>query len=54
MKQLIISAMIAFIPLLGFAGGHSGFGGTGTGITIDNEVMEGKSGVLVENTTSDV
>ena len=54
MKQLIISAMIAFIPLLGFAGGHSGFGGTGTGITIDNEVMEGKSGVLVKNTTSDV
>lgn len=54
MKRLILSAIIAIMPVYSFAGGHSGFGGTGTGITIDNEVLEGKSGVLVKNTTSDV
>ena len=35
------------MPTLVLAGGHSSLGGTGTGITVDNEVMEGKTGVLV-------
>ena len=54
MKCFILSALITITPLLGFAGGHSGFGGTGTGITTESEVIEGKSGTLVKNTTSDI
>ena len=54
MRFLILSAILAISSGLALAGGHSGFGGMGTGITVDNQVMEGKSGVLVKNTTSDV
>ena len=54
MKQFVLSAILLIIPSLSLAGGHSGFGGIGTGITINSEVMEGKSGTLVKNTTDDV
>jgi len=54
MKKMLTGSILALMPTLALAGGHSGLGGTGTGITVDNEVMEGKTGVLVKNTTSDV
>ena len=55
MKLLILSALISIIPVLGFADGHPELsGGMGTGISIDNQVMGGKSGVLIKNTTQDV
>ena len=55
MKKLIFCALFGIFPLVGFSDGHPALnGGVGTGITIDNQVMEGKSGVLVKNTTQDV
>ena len=54
MRKILAGSILALMPTLVLAGGHSGLGGTGTGITVDNEVMEGKTGVLVKNTTSDV
>ena len=54
MRKMLAGSILALMPTLALAGGHSGLGGTGTGITVDNEVMEGKTGVLVKNTTSDV
>ena len=42
------------MPSLALAGGHSGLGGNGTGVVVDLKTMEGKSGVLVHQTTSDV
>ena len=54
MRKMLAALTLALIPTLTLAGGHSGLGGTGTGITVDNQVMEGKTGFLVKNTTSDV
>ena len=54
MRKILIAFAVLLTPSLAQAGGHSGLGGTGTGITVDNEVMEGKTGVLIKNTTSDV
>ena len=54
MKYLILFVFILFLPLFSLAGGHSEIRGTGTAKTIDTQVMEGKSGVLVKSTTSDV
>ena len=54
MKKMLAASTLALMPTLALAGGHSGLGGTGTGITVDNQVMEGKTGFLVKNTTSDV
>ena len=42
------------MPSLALAGGHSGLGGNGTGVVVAIKTMEGKSGVLVHQTTSDV
>ena len=54
MRHIILTVFFAIIPVVSFSGGHSGFGGKGTAVTIENEVMKGKSGVLVKNTSSDV
>jgi hypothetical protein len=54
MRKIVIAFAVLLMPSLALAGGHSGLGGNGTGITVDNEVMEGKTGFLVKNTTSDV
>ena len=48
MRKFLTGSILALMPTLVLAGGHSGLGGTGTGITVDNEVMEGKTGVLVK------
>jgi len=50
-KNLISAIYISLLPSLALAGGHSGLGGTGTGIVVDIKTMEGTSGVLVQQTT---
>ena len=54
MKKIVTAALVAFVPALSFAAGHADLGGYGTGITIDTEVMEGKTGGLVMQTTQDI
>ena len=54
MKKIFAIAALALAPSLSFAGGHSSLGGHGTGKIIDSHAMEGKSGVLVRNISSDV
>ena len=48
MKNLATTALLTCFPVLVFAGGH------GTGVTIDTQVMEGKTCGLVMQTTQDV
>ena len=38
MRKILIAFAVLLMPSLAQAGGHSGLGGTGTGITVDNEV----------------
>ena len=54
MKNIITTVALLLLPLTAFAGGHSGLGGHGTGITVDSKVIEGKTGILVQNMTADV
>ena len=54
MKNIISTVALLLLPLTAFAGGHSGLGGHGTGITVDSKVIEGKTGILVQNMTDDV
>jgi len=54
MKKIVIACAALLMPSLALAGGHSALGGTGTGVVVDMKTMEGKSGVLVHQTTSDV
>tara|TARA_B100001057_G_scaffold308093_1_gene308193 strand:+ start:154 stop:612 length:459 start_codon:yes stop_codon:yes gene_type:complete len=54
MKNIITTAALLLIPFTALAGGHSGLGGHGTGITVDSKVIEGKTGMLVQNMTNDV
>lgn len=54
MIRILTAATLALLPSIVLAGGHAGMGGIGTGITSDNQVMEGKTGVLVKKTTNDV
>ena len=54
MKNIIMAAAVSLFPATGFAGGHSGLGGHGTGITVDNKVIEGKTGTIVQNSTKDI
>ena len=54
MRKLLIAFVAIIMPSLALSGGHSGLGGTGTGVVVDMKTMEGKSGVLVHQTTSDV
>jgi len=53
-KKIIAIATLALAPTLSFAGGHASLVGHGTARIIDSHVMEGKSGVLVRNISSDV
>ena len=48
MKNLATTALLTCFPALVFAGEHR------TGVTIDTQVMEGKTGDLVMQTTQDV
>ena len=54
MSKIVIAFVVLLMPSLALAGGHSGLGGNGTGVVVDLKTMEGKSGVLVHQTTSDV
>ena len=54
MRKIVIAFAVLLMPSLALAGGHSGLGGNGTGVVVDIKTMEGKSGVLVHQTTSDV
>ena len=54
MRKILTASTLALMPTLALASGHSGLGGIGTVVTVDNEVIEVKTGVLVKNTTSDV
>ena len=54
MKNIILVAAVSLLPATAFAGGHSGLGGHGTGITVDNKVIEGKTGTIVQNSTKDI
>ena len=54
MRKIVIAFVVLLMPSLALAGGHSGLGGNGTGVVVDLKTMEGKSGVLVHQTTSDV
>ena len=54
MKNIILAAAVSLLPATGFAGGHSGMGGHGTGITVDNKVIEGETGTIVQNSTKDI
>jgi hypothetical protein len=47
-------AAVSLLPATGFAGGHSGIGGHGTSITVDNKVIEGETGTIVQNSTKDI
>lgn len=51
MKNIILTVTILLLPAIAFAGGHSGLGGHGTGITVDSKVFEGKTGTIVQNST---
>ena len=53
MKNIITTAALLLLPLTAFAGGHSGLLGHGTGISVDSKVIEGKTGILVQNMTAD-
>ena len=54
MKNIILAAAVSLLPATAFAGGHSRLGGHGTGITVDNKVIEGKTGTIVQNSTKDI
>ena len=54
MKNIILIAAVSLLPATGFAGGHSGIGGHGTSITVDNKVIEGETGTIVQNSTKDI
>lgn len=54
MKDLLAASLLALAPTISLAGGHSGLGGHGTGMTMNVETMQGTSGALVMQTTQDV
>jgi hypothetical protein len=54
MKKLLAASLLALAPTISLAGGHSGLGGHGTGMTMNVETMQGTSGALVMQTTQDV
>lgn len=55
MRLVFITILAAFIPTIAFADGHTTPGaGYGTAITVGSKKIEGTSGVLVHQTTSDV
>jgi hypothetical protein len=54
MKKLLVASLLALVPTISLAGGHSGLGGHGTGMTMNVETMQGTSGALVMQTTQDV
>ena len=54
MRKILTASTLTIMPTKALASGHSGLGGTGTVVTVDNEVIEVKTGVLVKNTTNDV
>ena len=53
-KNSLLTVAIIVAPTLALSGGHSAFGGVGTGITVNTNVMQGTSGIHVQNTTNDV
>jgi len=54
MKKLFAALLFVLAPTVSLAGGHSGLGGHGTGMTMNVETMQGTSGTLVMQTTQDV
>ena len=54
LKNVVSAISISLLPSLALAGGHSGLGGKGTGTVVELKTMEGKSGVLVRQTTKDI
>ena len=54
MKNAILAWIICFAPALAFAGGHSEYGGHGTGYTVDTKTIEAASGMHLYQKTKDV
>ena len=54
MKNIITATALILFPFIALAGGHSGLGGHGTGVIVDTKVLEGKTGVIVQNITEDI
>ena len=53
-RKFLLSAAIILAPTLTSAGGHSAFGGHGTSVITGSSTMEGKTGVLLSQTSEDV
>ena len=43
MKKIFASVLLLLAPSIGFAGGHGGLGGHGTGVVTNTEAMQGKT-----------
>ena len=54
MKKIFASVLLLLAPSIGFAGGHAGLGGHGTGVVTNTESMQGKTGGIVKLTNQDV
>ena len=54
MKNIITATALILFPFIALAGGHSGLGGHGTDVIVDTKVLEGKTGVIVQNITEDI
>ena len=54
LRKILLSAAIIVTPAALLAGGHSAFGGHGTSVITGSSTMEGKTGVLLSQTSEDV
>lgn len=54
MKNMVLSAVLGFLPAIAFAGGHADFAGHGTAVRTDMKTTEATAGTHAQVSTSDL